>query len=361
MEKSFFIQYIQKFFSGIVSSTVTKLNDKKGELVYYHKRFLKKEYSVDGKWESINATNTMVMADVISMDSSLPLKKRDSLSKASGDIPKMGMELSLREQQLTNLDTLKLRPGTEPQLIAKLFEDTPKVIGGVFERDEAIFLEAVSTGVCAIDDTENVGTGIRIDYGFLNENKFGAASVVWSNIASTPIEDLKRMRRAARSTGNTIIKFLMDDTAFTNLAKTTEVKNFYGFHVGFNGAATQVPTLEQLNIALKANYSFTIEIIDRTVTLEKNGVRSTLTPWATGAVVGICTESLGKLVWATLAEANHPVSGVAYETADEYILVSKFRTNKPSLAEYTTSQARVIPVLTNTDQIYLLDSTAVQA
>lgn len=360
METSLFIKYIQKFFTGIVKGIVTKLNDTKAPLVYYHKRFLKKDFSVDGKWESINAANTMVMADVVAMDSSLPLKKRDSISKANGDIPKMGMELKLNEKQLTDLDTLSLRPGTEPQLIAKLFADTPRVIGGIYERNEAMFLEALSTGVTVVDDTENVGTGVRLDFGYPTANKFGVTTV-WSNTASKPLDDLERAQTQAKSTGVMINKFLMDRTAFNNFVKTTQVKELYAFFVGFNGTATQVPSLSKINDAMLDSFGYTIEVIDRSVRYEKNGVQTVQTPWADGAVVGITTEALGSLVWATLAEANHPVANVTYETADSYILVSKYRTNKPSLSEVTASQARVVPVLTNTDQIFLIDSKTVQA
>jgi len=62
-----------------------------------------------------------------------------------------------------------------------------------------------------------------------------------------------------------------------------------------------------------------------------------------------------------LAEKKHPVAGVSYETANEFILVSKYRVNRPSLREYTTSQARVVPVITNVDKIFTLDSKTLQA
>lgn len=357
---SFFTEYVTKFFTGIVLAVVTKLNDSKNPVVYYHRRFLKKEYSVDGKWESISASNTLVMADVVAMDSSLPLKKRDSIKRASGDIPKMGMEMALREKQLTDLRTLALRPETTAQLTAKLFNDTPRVIGGIYERNEGMFLEALSTGITEITDTENVGTSVRVDYGYLVGNKFGVATV-WSNTASLPLDDLNKVWEKAKQDGNNIIKFLMDRTAFNNMAKTTQVKEFFAFGVGFAGTATQVPTLSKLNSVLQDAYGYQIEIIDRTVRFEKNGTQTTQTPWADGAVVGICNEQLGSLVWARLAEADFPVEGVKYQTADDFILVSKYRANQPSLAEWTSSQARVVPVLANVDQIYLIDSKTVQA
>lgn len=359
-QQSHFVELVEKYFSGLVLKAVEKLNDSKNPLVYYHKRFLKKDFSTDGKWESISAMNTLVMADVVAMDSSLPLKKRDSISRASGDIPKMGMELALREKQLTDLRTLSLRKETSAQLIAKLFNDTPRVIGGVYERNEALFLEALSTGMVEVTDTENTGTSIRVNYGYLTDNKFGV-STLWSNTASTPLDDLNKAWKKASADGNVIIKFLMDRSAFNNMAKTTQVKEFFAFGVGFAGTATQVPTLSKLNNVIQDAYGYQIEIIDRSVRYEKSGVQTVQIPWAEGAVVGICNEQLGSLVWARLAEADFPVSGVEYQTADDLILVSKYRSNQPSLAEWTSSQARVLPVIANVDQIYLIDSKTVQA
>ena len=358
-QTSLFVQYVSKFFSGVVAAIVNKINDSKNPLVYYHKRFLKKQYSPDGKWESITAANTLVMADVVAMDSSLPLKKRDSISRASGDIPKMGMEMALREKQLTDLRTLALRPETEAQLITRIFNDVPRVIGGVYERNEAIFLEALSTGVAEITDTENVGTSIRLDYGYLSANQSGVATV-WSSTSATPLDDLQGVWNNAKNAGNIIQKWLMDRATFNNFAKTTQVKEYYAFSVSFAGTASQIPSLSKVNEFLKDTFGFTIEIIERSVRYEKNGVQTVATPWATGIVIGICSEELGLLQWARLAEADFPVDGVTYQTADDYILVSKYRSNQPSLAEWTSSQSRVVPVLTNVDQIYKIDSTEVE-
>ena len=118
--------------------------------------------------------------------------------------------------------------------------------------------------------------------------------------------------------------------------------------------------LEIRNYDIEEAYQLTEEIIERSVRYEKNGVQTVATPWATGIVIGICSEELGLLQWARLAEADFPVEGVTYQTADEYILVSKYRSNQPSLAEWTSSQSRVVPVLTNVDQIYKIDSTEVE-
>jgi hypothetical protein len=121
--------------------------------------------------------------------------------------------------------------------------------------------------------------------------------------------------------------------------------------------------LEKINAALKADnrYKFQIVIVDRKIINEKSGVRTVVTPWSAGKVILTTTPQVGVLAWARLAEQNHPVQGVSYQNADDYILVSKYRQNKPSLAEYTTSQARVVPVICNVEQIYQIDTNTISA
>lgn len=361
MEQSLFFQLVARYFPGITLRVVEMLNDSKATPMYYHKRMLRMEYSTNGKWESINAANTLVMADVVAMDSPLPLKKRDSISKASGDIPKMGMELKLNEKQLTELDVLSAMPGTTEQLLAKLFADTPKVIGGVYERNEKMFLEGLSSGVTLVEDTENVGTGIRLDYGYLTANKFGV-TVLWSDAANAkPFDDIQRVLNKANMDGNTITTVKLDRTAFNNMAATTQAKQLFAFSQGYVGSNIPAPSLSQLNTFVSDRYGFTFEIIDRSVRYEKNGVQTAMKPWKDGAVIFLTADQVGSLTWARLAEMNHPVANVSYQTADQYILVSKYRQNQPSLTEVTSSQARAVPVIINVDQIYSLDSKTVQA
>ena len=58
-----------------------------------YKDLLEPVYSADGRWSSILAEYTRVAADVVSLDSELPLKSRDAIETAHGEIPKMGMKL----------------------------------------------------------------------------------------------------------------------------------------------------------------------------------------------------------------------------------------------------------------------------
>ncbi len=362
MEQSLFLEWVQKYFPGVVVRISEKVNGTKDmPTTYLYKRFLTPQYSVSGKWETLTGNYSRVAADVVAMDSSLPLKSRDSIAKASGDIPKMGMELKLNERQLTDLNTLVQSGAKEAVILQKLFQDTPKAIVGIHERNEAMFLEGLSTGITLVEDSENVGSGVRLDFGYLAKNKFGV-TVLWSNIAAKPFNDIQRVLTRAESVdGNKVKLVLLDSNTIANIANTTQAKELFAFNSGFVGSNVPAPSIEQLNSLTSSRYGFVFEKIDKVIKTEKNGVKSTIKPWATGAVVFVCSDKLGNIDWAELAEGAFPVNGVTYERSDEFILVSKYRKNTPSLSEYTSSQARVCPVINNVEEIYLLDSTVIQA
>lgn len=362
MEKSLYFDLIQKNFPKLILAITEKLNDKnQTQLSYMFKQLLKTDYSVDGRWASLTGQYTRVAADVVAMDSPLPLKKRDSLEKASGELPKMGMELFLNEKQMTDIDTLLAQGFDEKTIIAKIFEDTPRVIAGIWERIELMFLQGLSTGV-ALADADNVGTGVRVDYGYLTANKFGV-KVVWEGNTSTskPIDDIQEVVNKAREDGNVIIRAYADQAWFDNFNASDQVRQQFAFLQGFVG--TSIPVLDntQANRVMSSRFNFSVTKIDRTIKTEKNGVQTNNTPWKKGTIVFVCDRQLGSLVWSRLAEMNHPVQGVNYQTVDQYLLVSKYRENRPSLREYTTSQARVVPVIANVDRIYTMDTTTVQA
>jgi hypothetical protein len=374
-EKSLFIEYVNKYFKGIVVSVVEKLNDKANNiLTYLFKEMLRKEPSVTGKWESISTLNTRVSADYVAMDSTLPLKRRDSIRRASGVIAKSGMELWLNETQLTELDIMVAQRAQiqESDIVAKLFVDTPRVIAGIYELTEKAFLQGLSTGVTEIEDhsedkdKDNVGLGIRLDFGYLDANKFGVVAE-WANnpTVAKPLDDFRKIVKTAKNRdGNTITDVWMDDVTLDYMLQTQQVREFFIWSINYLGDKNIVPapTLEQLNAALKRDqkYRFNIHMVDRAVINEKNGVRTTVKPWEEGKVILSTGTQVGVLAWARLAEMGHPVNGVSYETVDDYILVSKFRSNSP-LREYTTSQAWVVPVICNVEQIYQLDTKVVQA
>lgn len=358
MEKSLFIQYVLKYFAPVILGIVEKVNGKTGEQRYYFKEMLGREYTPTLKWGSLTSNGRAVAADVVSMDSSLPLKKRDSIRLAEGDVPKLGMKMYLGERELTDLNILQgTNQGGERDgaIMSKLFEDSKKCIVGVWEQLEGMFLEALSTGVTTIGGDTNTGTAIRIDFNHPDANKFGV-QVPWGDASSLVIDDIENVLSTADAAGRTIRFLMMDRATFKNLRNSDQAKQTFAASIGFAGSNIPTPNISQLNEAFNEEFGVEIVVVNRPVSYEKNGKTITKKPFASNTVVFLEDLNVGNLFWGTLAEKNHPAKQVTYADADEYILVSKYHKVDP-LREFTSSQALVVPVIDNVDGIYLMDTT----
>ena len=361
MEKSLYFELVQKYFPQLVTSIVERLNEKRvNQLSYLFKERLVPTFSADGRWASVLAEYNRVAADVVALDSELPLKSRDSIETASGEIPKLGMKLYLTEKQMKDIDAMIAQGLPINQILNKVFNDLPRCIEGIWERLEDMFLSGLSTGIAL--STRNNGTGVRINYGYEEANQFGV-SVIWSDAEkATPLDDLQKLFDKALEDQNTITDLWMDDNALRGLYRSKQVRETYAFDNGVTlaaGGSVPVLDLTKAGQVLQTKFGVTLHRVSRKIKTELNGQRQSHSPWKTGMVVATCNEVLGSLVWTNTAEATRPVAGVDYQVADEYILLSKYSKNDP-LQEFTSSQAMVVPVIDNVDMIYTLDSTTVQ-
>lgn len=365
MEQSLFFDYVKKYFPQLVVEVIEKLNDSRRPLTYLHRTLFTPRFSVDGRWATLKGNYTRVCADIVAMDSKIPLIKRDAIETATGFIPKMGVAMSLNEKQMSDIDAMIAQGVPETQVARAIFEDTPKVIEAIFEKLEYMTLLGLSTGYATADSDNNVGVETRVNYGFDPKNQFGV-SVKWDGNASTakPFDDIKRIMDKAEDDGNTIIRVYADDKWIDSACASEQVRNYFVFAVNNTAVSTSanVPILdrEQLATILERKYGIELVRVNRSLRTEKNGKQTSVKPWKSGSATFVCDETIGDLVWTNLAEASRPVGGVTYENVQDYILVSKYRKNDP-LQEFTTSQARVVPVISNVDRIYTLDSEEVQA
>lgn len=359
MNESLFVQF-KDFFKAIAKTIEERVNGKKTAQTYMYKQMLTEELSVDLKWNTLTVNSNIVAADVVALDSSLPLKRRDTFGTASGDIPKLGMKMQMSEKQMSDIDVLKARNVETAVLVDKIFADQGKCIMGIHEKLEYMFHQGLSTGVTLIDDDSNVGTGIRIDYGYKEENKFGA-SVVWSDVANAkPIDDIRRIVKQAKANGDMPAFILMDDATFDNLAANQQTREQYAFSQNFVGTQIPVPDLAQVNDMMMKRYKLTIIVIDRTVTVERDGKRTVLTPWESGKVILLESLKVGKLMYGILAEETRKSPKCLYEKSGSFILLKKWSSDDP-FAEFTSSQALVVPVINNVNSIYQLDSEEAQS
>lgn len=360
MEQSLFFEYVKKYFPNLVLQLTEKINDSNRPLSYLYRDLLTKQFSVDGRWASVLAEYTRVAADVVALDSELPLKTRDTVASVTGDIPKIGMKLALSEKQLKDIDAMLAQPNLPTATVLQnIFADLPRCIEGVYERIEDLFLSEFSTGVGL--SARNNGTGVRIDVGYKAENLFGAAKEWDENPeAATPISDMQKIFDKALADGNTITNVYTDDFTLRALYKNKQVKEQFAFSQNFVGASIPNLNFDQLKSVFMAVFGVTLHRVARKVRTELNGTRANHSPWAEGRMVFTCDERVGSLVWTTLAEAARPVAGVVYQTADDFILASRYSKNDP-FREITSSQAMVVPIVNNVDRIYTLDPKNVTA
>lgn len=357
MQKSLFIQYVDKLMKGF-TSLVEKINGRNKDVIYLHKTMLRKEYSADQKWESAAVDTTFVTADMVAMDSPLPLKMRDTASQAGGDLPKIGIKRVLREKQINTLNIMIAQGAGEKQVVAKLANDLVACSRGIDEKNEANFLEAISNGVVAIEDVEKTGLGFRANFGYLDANQFGVEK---KGVVS--YEDIKRVLEYADAKGSTISTIMISKTLYDKVRNQRWAKELvanYKGQVYGDSTSLATPTASVFNDAFADdNGGVKFLVIDRTVIEERDGKRTARKPFNANKMVFLVSEQVGALVWGNCVEKTNPVEGVKYQVVDGYKLLAKYSVNEPALQEFTTGQALVLPVIEGVDQIFTLDITDV--
>ena len=360
MKKSLFIEFISGIWPKLALYVKEKVDPK--ERTYLHKTMLREVYSADQKWEGTSAKTTYVAADMVAMDSPLPIKKRGSVATSNGKLPKVGMKKILRETEINSINIMKAhyasattdeaKKAEKNRIIQNLTDDGVACSVGIDEKNEANFLVGLCEGVVLVEDEDNVGTGLRVSYGYLDENTFG--TIVKGEISK---EDFENINDKAEADGNTIVAVTMSKNKFDEIRRLRWAKELAADAEGKDyddATKLKVPTSKAFQDAFEDEFGYGIQIINRTVIFEKNGKQHSVKPWNNDRLVFRCSEIVGSLVWGTLAEATNPVEGVKYATVDKYKLISKYSKNDP-LQEFTSGQALVLPVIEDVDQIYVID------
>lgn len=363
MNASLFLEYIDKYFRLVVGKITEKFNDKSKEQTLLHKTMLTEEYSADLTWGATELNNSVVAADVVALDSSLPLKSRSKISNASGKLPKIGVKMHKGEKLITDINVMVARGADEAAIAAKIFDDTTKVIKSVDIRKEIMFLEALSTGTCLVeDDEENTGTGIRVEFGYKDENTFACLGGSWGSSDETPQDDLQQLFDKAHEDSNSISHVYLSKKYFDRFRHSKQGKLLVA---NFNNAVVTnldllpVPSRATFLEALADEYGATFHIVNSVFKVEKSdGTKVNVKPWREGNVVGVPSDVVGRLVFGTLAEETNPVSGVNYQKSGSHVLVSKYSKTDP-LEEFTAAQAICLTVIDGADSIYVLHADSV--
>lgn len=360
MVQSQFVEYIRKIFPRLqnVVDTVNGKRNGDNKRTYLHKSMLRKVYSADQKWSNAAVNTTYVAADMVSMNSPLPIKSRDAIAHANGSLPKIGMKKIMFESDINAINIMKAQGAEWTNIANKLTSDPIACSVGIDEQNEANFLTGLSDGIVAVEDENNTGTALRIKFGYLPENCFGVETQ-----NELTLDDIKRVLAYADNNGDTIITICIALSTYNKLRQTQGAKELVANYRGQtfdSNTKLPVPTASLFDEAFADdNNGVGFLKIDRSVISEKNGKRKPYKPWNTNKLIFLTTEEVGALVWGTLAEKTNPVEGVVYSTVDEYKLISRYRTTEP-FTETTSGQALVLPVIENVDQIYSLDISEAQ-
>ena len=361
MVQSQFVEYIRKIFPRLqnVVDTVNGKRNGDNKRTYLHKSMLRKVYSADQKWSNAAVNTTYVAADMVSMNSPLPIKSRDAIAHANGSLPKIGMKKIMFESDINTVNIMKAQGAEWTNIANKLTSDPIACSVGIDEQNEANFLTGLSNGIVAVEDENNTGTALRINFGYLPENCFGVETQ-----NELTLDDIKRVLAYADNNGDTIITICIALSTYNKLRQTQGAKELVANYRGQtfdSNTKLPVPTASLFDEAFADdNHGVAFLKIDRSIISEKNGKRKPYKPWNQNKLIFLTTEEVGALVWGTLAEKTNPVEGVVYSTVDEYKLISRYRTTEP-FTETTSGQALVLSVIENVDQIYSLDISEAQA
>jgi hypothetical protein len=361
MNTSYFAEYVKKWFKILTTGIVEKLNDSKNPVTYRFKTMLKPTLSADGKWDSLSVSKSIVAADIVDIDSPLPIKKRDAISRAGGEIPTIGIGMKKNAKLIQRIKYLAATGATETQITQMIFDDLSRVISGVYERLELMFLQGLSTGIVLAEDDDNLGVGIRVDFGYKEGNRYGA-TVKWGKQEYAPISDIERVLSKAYENGDVITTIALDKAAYNQIRHSDEAKNLYAASIGnFTGNNQIIPAPAQFDAIIQDEYKIKFLVIDRVIRVEKDGKQTNIRPFAEDTLVFLTTEQVGSLVYAILAEqdSEYKAKNVDYQVVDNFILTAKYSETNP-LREFTNAQAIALPVIENVDSIYILNTQEAQ-
>lgn len=355
MDESLFKELVEKW----VTTVNATLEDKSEEQNYLYNSLLRLQLSVDHKFSAVSGKNSRVTADIVAMDSDLPLKSRGKLETYNGKIPKIGLQRYLKESDLSEIDILLARGTSESTIAAKIFDDYTAGVTGAREKVEYMTHQMMSAGVVEVPEAENTGRSIRVDYGVPDANRFGVATV-WSDPAADAAGKIEEIYQKAIDNGDNIVLARMDRQTFNYLKKNDSIKALYRGFNNFPSDAVVSLNEDKMNELFQSEFGFSIQVINRSFEVEKNGAVSTVKGWADGAVSFWTTAGvIGDLTYAELAEKSRPVKNKTYSQPEEWLLAAKWSEGNP-LREYTEASGLVIPVLNNVDHVYFLDTATVE-
>lgn len=355
VEHTIYPEYVDRIFPKLQNIIDKENGKRKKPITYLYQEYLKNTYSPDGSWEAGSVNSTRVAADIIALDSPLPIKSRPTVEYANGKLPKIGMALTMKESELKAVDLMIARGDKWAKIAAKIAADAVACENGVKEINEYNFLYALNHGYVVIPDTERATLGHRFNFKYLARNHVGVAD---TSVGYT-LDDLQKAIDTASDDGNTITQVWLSLKRYNALRATDGAKQMWADYNKIpvtNYSKVGVPTKSAFNEAAKDRYGVDFVVIDHLTYFERNGVKIKKRPWDDNRIVYLTEDMAGSFVYSETTESKHKVDGVKYTEVDNYMLISKFAQTNP-LREMTGVQAEALPVIEDVDKLYLTDIT----
>lgn len=302
------------------------------------------------------------MATLVGDESPTPLRRSDGFDVWTGDIPRVGHKFAMKASEYRKLMEVYKNPFLREQDKVKAIEKTlmnamEDAYLGCKDVMDYILLRAFSNfGVCQFTPTLNNpgGRSYEVDYNMSDDNKL--VSVYNWNSANTaahkvsPIEQLAEICSELRNRGiepgeimmaQDVYFWLKRDALTRLLAHGTDKKDM---------AVTE----SELKALLAENQIPEITVVRRKMAQDNDGRRVTVEPWQHDYV---CIKPAGKVGEIQPAIEDNELmeeKDVDYMNAGNGIRIAKWRTGDSTnqvAAEYTQGSARMIPILTEIDQI----------
>jgi hypothetical protein len=306
----------------------------------------------------IGSKGAPVAADVVAIDSSAPLKRRQAIKKLTGDIPPVKIARELTEADLYKYRELKnMATPDQQQIIELVFGDVDYCFNGCMARMEWFALRALSYGKFTLSKSNNAGiiTEDTIDYNMASANK-EVASVAWSASASStkPITDIIGIQEEANAAGVTLKYMLMTPTTWSYFAASTETQN-YTLGTLYGGAKIKLsPTLDDANRMLRDRDLPQIIIVNTSITTEVSGTQTSSNPWRTGHVLLIPDLNVGRMEMGPIATEEFPPEQITSAKRDG-VFVYKYHDVDP-VREVTVGEITAFPSWESIDQCWNLDT-----
>lgn len=361
--QSLFLNYTEAHYANYILAQHRKINGiSEGAIKpYLFQSKLNTVYSADGNWSSITGLFKNVLADYVDIDSPAPLKARGTRGVAQGEIPDISNKYVKSAKQLRQIRTMiasfstnsALGADYEKQIIQELFRDDANSLQNVYELHEYSFLSGFSNGVLEVEQNISAGTTLRADFRYIKSHDFKS-----ENFTTITVDDINQISDKAKNDGNTLVEVYIDNVAMAKIKKDPSFKQQFAFSKDIVADAEKLPNLTDTKVKefFKDEWGLTVitDGVDRTFIAQKDGVDTTVKPWAEGVMVFTSSIQVGSLVWSHTEEYFAPTESVKYQLAG-HVLMSKFGTTDPK-SEGTKAEARALPVIGAVEGIYRLET-----